>query len=351
MDLIMKDLLQNKIIAGLVVTATFILAGVAVFTALRLYQLRDSGVAPTNSNAATISPPTAPHVVRDTNWKVSEPPESGETHGSLEYASSKADAWIAVRNNGSSDVLIKGWQNCPSGHDPNGICWPKSQDPKFEFTIKSHEVVRIEATQVCGQLDFDQPYGYGRYLDSITCTGTATSTPTPTKTLTPTIKVTGTVTPTKTGTPTIRITGTSTPAPTNPVPQSCKTLTFTITGGTLTPTPRGTATNTPTPSPTKTGTPTITVTGTITGTATLTPTDVPRGGGDTPTNTPTPTNTAGPTPTTGSNPTATPTNGVIAGNSPTPGGTDLPNAGVALPTLFAAGLGGLVLIIAIGLAL
>jgi hypothetical protein len=370
----MKELLQNKIITALVVTATFILAGVAVFTAVRLYQVRNESVTPTTPTqsdaAGTLAPPSAPRVLRNTTWKESDPPESGETHGSLDYASSKDEAWIAVRNNGTSGVLIKGWQNCPPRHDPDGICWPKTQDPTFEFTIQPKEVVRVEAVQVCGQLDFDQPYGYGRYFDTIKCSGSSTATPT--KTPTPTIKITGSptktptitatktptptvkssATPTKTPTPTVKVTGSPTPtntvgpSPTGPAPvlQSCKALTFTLSSTTGTPTK--------TPTPTSTGTITPTVSGTVTVTPTLT--DVPRGGGDTPTNTPTPTNTGtgGPTPTTGngSSPTPTTSGGNIAHTSPTPE-DDLPNAGIALPTLFAAGLGGLVFILAIALAL
>ena len=43
----MRDFLKNKLVTGLVVIATLILAGVAIFTAVRLYQLRTAPVAPT----------------------------------------------------------------------------------------------------------------------------------------------------------------------------------------------------------------------------------------------------------------------------------------------------------------
>jgi hypothetical protein len=43
----MKDMFKNKIATGFVVLSTVILAGVAIFTAYRLYQLRTRPVAPT----------------------------------------------------------------------------------------------------------------------------------------------------------------------------------------------------------------------------------------------------------------------------------------------------------------
>ena len=43
----MGDFLKSKFVTAIVVLATIILAGVAIFTALRLYQLRQEAVAPT----------------------------------------------------------------------------------------------------------------------------------------------------------------------------------------------------------------------------------------------------------------------------------------------------------------
>jgi hypothetical protein len=42
----MRDFLKNKVVTVLIVIATVILAGVAIFTAIRLYQLRQESVAP-----------------------------------------------------------------------------------------------------------------------------------------------------------------------------------------------------------------------------------------------------------------------------------------------------------------
>ena len=43
----MKDKLKSRIATGVVVVATVALAGIAVFTAMRLYKLRGEPVAPT----------------------------------------------------------------------------------------------------------------------------------------------------------------------------------------------------------------------------------------------------------------------------------------------------------------
>jgi len=43
----MKDFFKNKIVTVLILIATLVLAGVAIFTAIRLYQLRQQAVAPT----------------------------------------------------------------------------------------------------------------------------------------------------------------------------------------------------------------------------------------------------------------------------------------------------------------
>lgn len=113
-----------------------------------------------------------------------------------------------------------------------------------------------------------------------------------------------------------------------PTPQACRTLTFSITTGT------------PTPTTPITGTITITPTAA----SSVTPTTTP-GASNTPTTTPGSSATV--TPTTPQGSTATP----IAQVSPTPGGDALPKAGTSIPTLFAIALGSLVLVISAMLAL
>ena len=131
----------------------------------------------------------------------------------------------------------------------------------------------------------------------IILSGSATPTTGPTVTVVPTVGPTATVVPASTLTPT----ATKTPTPTS------------------TPTPIGTSTPTPT--------------GTLTPTATKTPTPT-----STPTNTPTPTGTLTPTPTGTLTPTLTntPTPVVLTGGDGTQ--TNLPQSGVAWPTVLALGL-------------
>lgn len=104
--------------------------------------------------------------------------------------------------------------------------------------------------------------------------------------------------------------------------EECTQLAFTI-GEEPTPTP----TETPTPTPTPTGTVTPTPTGTVT---------------------PTPTSTPGPTAT----PTSAPTETPIAQATPTPTeAAELPEAGVSYPTIIGAGVGILLIIASLLLAL
>lgn len=131
---------------------------------------------------------------------------------------------------------------------------------------------------------------------------------------------TGTPISTPTGTPT----GTPTATPTV-VTAACTALTFTLVTQTGTPTATPTSTPTDTPTGTPTPTPTSTATATPTGTATATPTT-------TATATATPTGTATSTPTTQG--TSTP----IAQGTSTPG-PQLPNAGIAWPTVLLVVLG------------
>lgn len=56
----MRDFFKSKLATGIIVAATVILAGIAIFTALRLYQLRQEPVAPT---APTEPRATAPEPI------------------------------------------------------------------------------------------------------------------------------------------------------------------------------------------------------------------------------------------------------------------------------------------------
>lgn len=355
----MKDLFKNKLATSLIVVATFVLAGVAIFTAIRLYQLRNESVSPASPEsepgaaAGKVAIPPY-HIDYNASWNEGDGSTDNTDGNVATFASNKRENWAAVKflKNGSLP-----WQiDCPAGRHglTEETCFPNTQNPKGTLSGTTGQVIRIQLeAESCVQIDIGGP---GRYMgDTDTCS-IQSSTPTPTikvsvtKTPTPTVKITNT--PTKTPTPTVKITNTptktptptktGTPTPTHAIsktptpkntstltpttppgqPQACRTLTFTITTitGTLTPTPSVSGTITPTPEESATPTPE--------GSATVTPT-IPEGSTATPTTPP------------GS--TATP----VAQTTP---GSNLPNAGDGFPTLLATTLGGLFLILSIALA-
>ena len=66
----MTEFIKGKFVTILVVSATIILAGVAIFTAVRLYQLRNQSVSPTapeQPKASTIIPPACKSLVFNLN--------------------------------------------------------------------------------------------------------------------------------------------------------------------------------------------------------------------------------------------------------------------------------------------
>ena len=265
----MKDFLKNKVVTSVIVVATVILAGVAIFTALRLYQLRKQAVTPTEPFA----------------WDCQNYTFSVSSSGvvTINNQSTKDEALQQAR------VYIN--DNLVATFDVPAL--PKGQSA----TLGTVQVPggafswRVEGTKDCGN------------------------------------------------------SGTSGPV-------ACELLTFTLTQETPTPTPTGTLTPTPTgtlsptPSPTRTPTPTA-----VTNTSTPTP-STPIGGG--PSSTPTPTTPIGGgpslTPTSPPGATNTPTS-LIAQASPTPGGENLPAAGISLPTIAGLAIGFLIILAAFILAL
>jgi hypothetical protein len=263
----MKGLLRNKIVTTLVVTATFILAGVAVFTATRLYQLRQSSVSQPlawdcSKYVFSVSPSGVVTVKNDSTHN--EPTQQAKV-----YINNSLVTTLSVPALSQGQNATLGTVQVPQG----GFSW------------------RVEGTLDCSS------------------SGTA--------------------------------------------PQACTLLTFTITSNTGTPTPTTPPGSTATSTPTNTPTPTVTPT-TPPG-STATPTTPP---GSTATPTTPPGSTATPTTIAQNSPTTSPTT-VIALSSPTTipgaaagtGGENLPAAGIALPTLFAFGLGSLILVLAVILAL
>lgn len=55
----MRDFFKNKVVTVLILAATLILAGIAIFTAIRLYQLRQQAVAPTAPTKPKAAAPQA----------------------------------------------------------------------------------------------------------------------------------------------------------------------------------------------------------------------------------------------------------------------------------------------------
>ncbi|OGM21959.1 hypothetical protein A2863_02520 [Candidatus Woesebacteria bacterium RIFCSPHIGHO2_01_FULL_38_9b] len=252
----MKDFLKNKFVTGVVVVATIILAGVAVFTAMRLYQLRNQAVAPTAPESEPLAWDCSKYtfsldgtgVVKVTNNSSrSEPDQQAKV-----YINNQLVATFDVPALTQGQDATLGTVSVPQGN----FSW------------------KVDGTRDCSS------------------SGNSTS-----------------------------------------GPVSCNLLTFTLSEPT--PTPTGTPSPTNTPSPTSSVTPTNTPT----------PTEPPRGGDPSPTPTPTPV----PTITTIAQ--ATPTTPLIAQTSPTPGGSQLPAAGIAAPTLIAIFGGLFIIIISLALAI
>lgn len=209
-----NEFLKKHLTTVLMIGATVLLGGVAVFTAVRLYQLRNETVAPN-------APQSQPAAFTDGPIDIS--PESGNwnypntfivqntTSNSLELRY-HLDCWDESVCNDEEDTVILGpgesfekglgticskWQldvswSGGSDWDWGGIseksnnCTPSTSTPRPELNS-------------CTQLVFTL----------------GTSTPTVTPTMTPTSTPTTTATPTSTPTSTPTVTPTSTPTPTS----------------------------------------------------------------------------------------------------------------------------------------
>ncbi|OGM05169.1 hypothetical protein A2715_03365 [Candidatus Woesebacteria bacterium RIFCSPHIGHO2_01_FULL_39_32] len=219
----MKDLFKGKVVTALVVIATVILAGVAIFTAVRLYQLRREPVAPT----APESEPAA--------WDCSK------------YTFSVSGTGVVSVNNQSTrnepsqqaKVYING--NLVNTFDVPALPMGQSatlgtvQVPTGSFNW------RVVGTQDCQSSGTSS--GGPVACESLAFSLTENS-PTPTITGTVTPSLTPTSTPTGTPSPTLPPDVTATPTPTNP-PGATSTSTPTPTQGggiaAASPTPGGAA--------------------------------------------------------------------------------------------------------------
>ena len=200
----MKDFAKEKLPTITIVIFTVILAGIAVFTAYRLYKLRREPIAPTapeeslawDCSKYNFSVSGSGVVTVQNNSSRSEPPQKAiiKINGSQ-----VAEFDVPALSIGQSATL--GTVSVPT----STFSWQVIGTKDCQNSGQASPVVS------CKQLTFNIE--------------TPEETPTPTKTITP--SPTNTPTPTKTGTPTPTLTGT------------------------LTPTPTGTPTNTPTPTPTE----------------------------------------------------------------------------------------------------
>lgn len=209
----MKEFLKNKVVTGLVVVATIILAGVAIFTALRLYDLRKEAVAPNVPGSEPFA------------WDCSKYTFSVSSSGlvSVRNDSSRDEpaqnARIYINDNLVDTLSVPA---LPRGQSAN---LGSVQVPDGGFTWK------VEGTRDC------QNSGSSTKACSLLTFTLTQETPTPTPTGEPSSTPTGTLTPTVTITPTSSLTPTGSPTitPTNPP------------GSTSTPTPTSQSTSTPTP--------------------------------------------------------------------------------------------------------
>lgn len=200
----MKNFFKNKIVTGLVIVATVILAGVAIFTALRLYQLREESISPS-------SPESEPFA-----WDCSKYVFSVNSNGLVgvrndSFRNEPAQNARVYINGSLVDTLSV--PALPKGQSAN-IGNVQVPDGGFSW-------------RVVGTVDCENSGTTAKACTSLAFTLTEnTSTPTPTGELSST--------PTSTLTPTGTVTPTQSP-------------TVTPTGSTSTPTPTGENTSTPTP--------------------------------------------------------------------------------------------------------
>jgi hypothetical protein len=219
----MKDFFKNKVVTALIVTATLILAGVAVFTAVRLYQLRRQAVAPT-------SPESQPFA-----WDCSSYTFSVDNNGLVtvnnqsqrDEASQQAKVYINGDLVSTFDV-----PTLPHGQSANlgSVILPSGQ---FSWKVVGTKDCQNEGTGTSGP----------KSCELLTFTLTQLS-PTPTE-------------PGPSSTPTNTPTSTPTSTPTNtPVPSGTPSPTATPTepgrGGEPSPTPTPTLTSAPNPTTTPT---------------------------------------------------------------------------------------------------
>ncbi|KKQ44990.1 MAG: Alpha-1,6-glucosidase, pullulanase-type [Candidatus Woesebacteria bacterium GW2011_GWA1_37_8] len=304
---------KSKFTIIMVVIATVVLAGVALFTAVKLYNSQKQSVSPASpeSEPSADSGPVAVFICNKNSneqFKISINPGDVTSCPFLNYNSCVAGnsnknsvstyetnfvltITEDARPNAKRTIVLNKNSNfcaadsCGQPRDPsfNGItCWDSGQSSDETITLsygqsKTIKISRASDTGIaCGSYQLDLQVNKGGDCDSVSWnTGAASVCQTGISCATPTNTPTGTLTPTSTNTPTNTPTETGTPTPTLPPNLlSCSELVFNIAGptGTPTETPTGTLTISPTNSPTGTATVTVTQTATVTNTLTATST-------------------------------------------------------------------------------
>jgi len=219
----MKNFSKNKIATTLVVIATLLLAGVAIFSAVRLYNLRTQSVTPT-------TPESEPEAA-ESGW-----PECNgwETNPNYNKHACREKALGRARTKftgfGDKSFYDMGLPLPPSGNinsteggtDQQWYNWGLWSQWNTNPVPGGHFLSHGTSCGIGPNAKECTP--------PATPTPTATVTPTPTATVTPTITptITPTVTLTPTPTATVTPTPTATVTPTPPGLRACTPLTFSI---------------------------------------------------------------------------------------------------------------------------
>ncbi len=211
------DTIKKNSTTILIILATIILAGVAIFTAVRLYQLRQSSVSPTYPE----SQPKA--------WDCEKYNFSVDKFGNVQVTNTSGSAVNPQQAKVYINNQLVQTLDVPLVEPGQVVNLGKVSVPKEGFDW------RVEGTVEC--LDFGHIEGLKTSCEALTFTiSTSIPTPTPTPTGTPSPTPTGTLTPTPTPTPTSTPSATSTPTPTSTsTPTPTKTLAQASPTPTLTP--------------------------------------------------------------------------------------------------------------------
>lgn len=201
----MKDFVKTKVVTGLVVAATVILGGVAIFTAIRLYQLRQQSVALNAPESNPLAWDCSKYVFSmTTDGKVRV-----QNNSSRNESAQQAKVYV---NNSLVATFDVPYLSQGQGTDLGTVSLPQTGTVQWK-------VVGTKDCQNSGSLTPTKSS-----CDAVTFTITLSPTPTlapnVTPTNTPTPNPSATSSPTPTNKPTATPTGIASPTPTFPPPPS-----------------------------------------------------------------------------------------------------------------------------------